>query len=92
MLDAMQADLFNKAKAFRDAHTFEVNTYEEMQQRAEEGFMLAHWCEKPTCETKAKNDMAATTRCRPFDLKQEPGKCVVCGDASPGRIVFSKAY
>ena len=36
--------------------------------------------------------MAATTRNRPFELKQEPGKCVVSGDASPGRIVFSKAY
>ena len=69
-----------------------MNSYEEMQKRAEDGFMLAHWCEKPACEAKAKNDMAATTRCRPFDLKQEPGKCVVCGDASPGRIVFSKAY
>ncbi|KFE60716.1 proline--tRNA ligase [Hyalangium minutum] len=92
MLDQMQADLFNKAKSFRDQHTFEVNSYEEMQKRAEDGFMLAHWCEKPACETKAKNDMAATTRCRPFDLKQEPGKCVVCGDPSPGRIVFSKAY
>jgi len=92
MLDQMQADLFSKAKTFRDAHTFEVNSYEEMKQRAEDGFMLAHWCEKPACETKAKNDMAATTRCRPFDLKQEPGKCVVCGEGSPGRIVFSKAY
>jgi prolyl-tRNA synthetase len=92
MLEAMQKDLINKAKSFRDAHTFEVNSYEEMQKRAEDGFMLAHWCEKPSCETKAKNDMAATTRCRPFDLKQEPGKCVVCGEDSPGRIVFSKAY
>ena len=92
MLEAMQSDLFNKAKTFRDANTFEVNSYEEMQKRAEDGFMLAHWCEKPSCETKVKNDMAATTRCRPFELKQEPGKCVVCGEGSPGRIVFSKAY
>ncbi|MFL5346796.1 MAG: proline--tRNA ligase [Hyalangium sp.] len=92
MLEAMQSDLFTKAKSFRDANTFEVNSYEEMQKRAEDGFMLAHWCEKPTCEAKVKNDLAATTRCRPFELKQEPGKCVVCGEASPGRIVFSKAY
>ncbi len=92
MLDAMQGDLFSKAKAFRDSNTFEVNSYEELQKRAEDGFMLAHWCEKPSCETKVKNDVAATTRCRPFNLKQEAGKCVVCGENSPGRIVFSKAY
>jgi prolyl-tRNA synthetase len=92
MLDGMQKDLFKKAKQFRDDHTFEVNSYEELQKRADDGFLLAHWCEKPECETKVKNDCAATTRNRPFDLKQEPGKCVVCGEGSPGRIVFSRAY
>jgi prolyl-tRNA synthetase len=36
--------------------------------------------------------VAVTTRNRPFSLKQEPGSCVVCGSASPGRIIFSRAY
>jgi prolyl-tRNA synthetase len=92
MLDAMQKDLFSKAKTFLDAHTFEVNSYEEMKARVDDGFMLAHWCENPACEAKAKEDFAATTRNRPFSLKQDKGKCVVCGNDSPGRIVFSKAY
>src|SRR3954470_21520843 len=92
MLDQMQADLFAKAKKFRDDHTFEINSYEEMKQKADDGFLLAHWCLSPGCEAKAKDDYAVTTRNRPFDLKQEPGKCVVCGQDSPGRIVFSKAY
>ncbi|HZN91391.1 MAG TPA: proline--tRNA ligase [Myxococcales bacterium] len=92
MLDQMQVDLFQKAKKFRDDHTFEVSSYQEMQQRADDGFMLAHWCLNPACEVKAKDDCAVTTRNRPFDLKQEKGQCVVCGQESPGRIVFSKAY
>ncbi len=92
LLDSMQKELFAKAKKFRDDHTFEVNSYEELQKRADDGFMLAHWCTDPKCESKVKEDVAATTRCRPFDLKQEAGKCVVCGKESPGRIVFSKAY
>lgn len=92
MLEQMQKDLFAKAKAFQQASTFEVNSYEEMSKRAEDGFMLAHWCENPKCEAKAKDDLAVTTRNRPFDLKQEPGKCVVCGSDSPGRIIFSRAY
>jgi prolyl-tRNA synthetase len=91
-LSQMQKDLLSKAKKFRDDHTFEVNSYEEMKKRADDGFMLAHWCESPQCEKKAKDDFQLTTRNRPFDLKQEPGKCVVCGQPSPGRIVFSKAY
>jgi len=91
-LDAMQKDLFAKAKQFRDDHTFEVNSYEELKQRADDGFLLAHWCEDPKCEAQVKEDTAATTRCRPFALKQEPGKCLVCGKTSPGRMVFAKAY
>jgi len=43
-------------------------------------------------EARIKEETGLTTRCRPFDLKQEPGKCVVTGEPSPGRIVFSKAY
>ncbi len=54
--------------------------------------MVAHWCEDPACEKKMKEQFAVTSRNRPFDLKQEPGNCVVCGKASPGRLVFSKAY
>jgi prolyl-tRNA synthetase len=92
MLDLMQVELFQKAKKFRDDHTFEVDSYEEMQQKADDGFLLAHWCEGTDCEKRAKEDLALTTRNRPFDLKQSPGKCVVCGSDSPGRIVFSKAY
>jgi prolyl-tRNA synthetase len=91
-LDTMQKELFQKARDFREANTFEVNSYEEMTKRAEDGFMLAHWCEDPKCEAKAKQDLAVTTRNRPFNLKQEPGACAICGQPSKGRIVFSKAY
>src|SRR5207302_1931150 len=89
MLDAMQADLFAKAKRFRDEHTFEVGSYEELKQRADDGFLLAHWCEKAECEAKAKQDAQLTTRNRPFSLKQERGRCIVCGSDSAGRVVFA---
>ena len=92
MLDAMQKDLFERARKFRDDHTFEVNSYEEFKAKVDDGFLRAHWCESPKCEAKVKEDVAATTRNRPFDLPQEKGQCVVCGADSPGRIVFSKAY
>jgi prolyl-tRNA synthetase len=92
MLEQMQKDLYAKAKAYRDSHTFEVNSYEELKARAEDGFLLAHWCESATCEKKVKDDLGLTTRNRPFNLKQEPGKCAVCGNASPGRLVFSHSY
>ena len=93
MLDAMQSSLFARAKQFRAEHTFEVNSLEEMKARADDGFLLAHWCESPACEAQVKEQTSGvTTRNRPFNLPQAPGKCVVCGQPSPGRMVFSKAY
>ncbi len=92
LLAQMQKDLFTKARDFRDANTFEVNSYDELKAKAEDGFLLAHWDGTPETEKRIKEELGLTTRNRPFDLKQEPGKCVLTGNASPGRIVFSKAY
>ncbi len=91
-LEAMQKDLFTKAKDFRVAHTFEVNSAEELKAKADDGFLLAHWDGTPETEKRIKDELGVTTRNRPFDLKQEPGKCVLTGNPSVGRIVFAKAY
>jgi len=91
-LDAMQKNLFARAKAFREANTFEVNSYEELKKRADDGFLLAHWDGTPETEKRIKEETGLTTRNRPFGLKQEPGVCVVTGKPSTGRIVFARAY
>jgi len=92
LLDQMQKDLFQKARKFRDDNTFEINSYDELKARADDGFLLAHWCEDARCEAQVKEEAGVTTRNRPFSLEQHPGTCVVCGKASPGRMVFAKAY
>jgi prolyl-tRNA synthetase len=94
MLKAMQADLFNRAKAFRDANTFEIDSYEEFKTRIDEpgGFFLAHWDGTRQTEDKIAAETKATIRCIPFDRKQEAGKCMVSGLPSAGRVVFAKAY
>ncbi len=91
-LEQMQKDLFKKAKDFMTANTFEVNSAEELKAKAEDGFLLAHWDGTPETEKRIKDEFGLTTRNRPFGLKQEPGKCVVTGNPSSGRIVFAKAY
>ena len=94
-----QTELGRKAKEYMDAGELVPDelicaVIEERLDsgEADDGFLLAHWCNDPKCEAKVKEETGATTRCRPFALKQEPGKCVACGQASPGRIVFAKAY
>ena len=92
LLEQMQKDLLQRARDFRAANTHEVNSYEELKARADDGYLLAHWNLSPEVEAKIKEETGLTTRNRPFDLPQEPGKCVVTGEDSPGRIVFAKAY
>jgi len=92
-LDAMQKALFDRAKAFRDAHTFVVGSMEEMKQRADDGFLIAQWCLSPACEARIKEETSGvTSRNRPFDLESKEGSCVVCGNPSPGTWVWAKAY
>ena len=44
--------------------------------------LLAHWNGDAKVEARIKEETGLTTRCRPFALKQEPGKCVVTGEPS----------
>jgi prolyl-tRNA synthetase len=94
MLKAMQDDLFNRAKKFRDASTFEVDSYDDFQKKIEEpgGFLLAHWDGTRETEDRVAAETKATIRCIPFDRKAEKGKCMVTGKPSEGRVVFAKAY
>jgi prolyl-tRNA synthetase len=94
LLKQMQADLFDKARKFRDANLLEVNSYEEFKKKLEEpgGFLLAHWDGTRETEDRISAETKATIRCIPFDRPKETGKCMVTGKASAGRVVFAKAY
>lgn len=94
MLRQMQADLREKARRFREANSFEVNSYDELKKKIEEpgGFLWAHWDGTRETEDQIANETKATIRCIPFDRPNEPGKCVLTGKPSPGRVVFAKAY
>ena len=80
----MQKDLFAKAKAFRDANTFEVNSYDELKAKADDGFLLAHW------DGTRRDRGAHQGRDRPHHPqppvrpKQEPGTCVATRQAISG--------
>jgi prolyl-tRNA synthetase len=98
-LKAMQKDLLEKARAFRDANTFRVETYGEFQKKLDEpgGFFIAPWCQSKECEAKVKEETKATIRCLPLDEKyqliSESGKCMVCSSSKPSvRAVFARSY
>lgn len=94
LLDDIQANLVNRARAFRDAHITEVNSWAEFTDVLENkgGFISAHWDGSSETETKIKELTKATIRCIPLDATDEAGTCVHTGKPSQRRVLFAKAY
>ncbi len=94
LLDDIQTNIYNKAKAFRDSNIREVNTWEEFQDTIENkpGFISAHWDGTAETEEKIKELTKATIRCIPLNNQQQEGKCVYSGKPSKERVIFARAY
>jgi len=94
LLIQIQDDLFQKALDFRNAHTTEVETFEEFKDviNNKTGFVSAHWDGTAETEAKIKELTKATIRCIPFLGIKESGNCVFTGKSSVQRVLFAKAY
>lgn len=94
LLREIQKNLFEKAKAFRDANMHKVDSYDDFKEKIEQpgGFLLAHWDGTRETEERIAEETKATIRCIPFNLPKEEGKCMVTGKPSAQRVVFAKSY
>ena len=94
LLEDIQTSIFNKAKAFRDAHISQADTWEEFVQILDNkaGFVAAHWDGTGETEDKIKELAKATIRCIPLDNPLEEGKCILTGNPSTQRVLFARAY
>ena len=88
--------MLERARAFRDSHTYEAFDYETFKKTLDEkpGFVKAFWCEDVSCEDQIKADTTATSRCMPFDEQEIPegAKCVCCGKPAKKMVYWGKAY
>ena len=93
LLEEIQQNIYRKALAFREAQTREVNSYDEFKEEIEKGgFLLCHWDGTPETEEKIKEETKATIRCIPLDGDRTPGKCMVTGKPSAGRVIIARSY
>jgi prolyl-tRNA synthetase len=94
LLDDIQDNLFNRAKAFRDERITRVDTIEEFEKVLEEkgGFISAHWDGTTETEKAIKERTKATIRCIPMNNPQEDGVCILTGKPSKERVLFARAY
>jgi len=103
VLEDIQKNLFQRALAYRNDNTREIDDRAAFdafftpknaeQPEVHGGFALSHWCGGEDCETKVNEALSVTIRCIPTGYeKSGPGKCIVCGKDSPGRVLFAKSY
>jgi prolyl-tRNA synthetase len=94
LLDEVQRQLFDRAVAFREAHTHRVSTYDEFKQALEgrPGFVIAAWCGTAECEAQIKADTQATIRNMPLHAAAVSGTCVRCDRPGHAEAWFAKAY
>ena len=90
LLDRIQKNIFEKARAFRDAHIYECDNYEEFKEKVKDGgFFLCHWDGTAETEAKIKEETQATIRCVPFAFEQTPGVDMVSGKPAKCRVLMS---
>ncbi|WP_223653653.1 proline--tRNA ligase [Hymenobacter psoromatis] len=94
LLDDIQLSIYEKANAYREAHTTYVETYADFKTVLDTtgGFVVAHYDGTSETEELIKEETKATVRCLPLHVADEPGVCMVTGRPSARRAWFARAY
>ena len=93
LLDDIQKNIFEKAKAYRDSRIYECDNYDEFKERVKNGgFFLCHWDGTAETEAQIKEETQATIRCVPFGVEQTPGVDMVSGKPSKARVIIARSY
>ena len=94
LLESIQHDMYEKAKAHLEAHTFAATTMDEMEEilDTKKGFVKAMWCGCRECEDAIKEKTGATSRCIPFRQEKLSDTCIYCGKPAQKMVYFGRAY
>jgi prolyl-tRNA synthetase len=96
-MDKFQSDLFEAAKARREAASLRGATKEQFIAKMENegGLVYGGFCGRAECEAEIKEQTKATIRVIPdaeFRSPVAPTKCMWCGGPSVAEAVWAKAY
>ena len=94
LLDTIQRDMYERALAHREAHTYEATDFDTFTKTIEEkpGFVKAMWCGCQECEDKIKELTGATSRCMPFKQEKLSDTCIYCGKPAAKMVYWGRAY
>jgi nucleotide-binding universal stress UspA family protein len=80
LMDQIQQGLYQRALKFREEHTFEAKTYDELKEYVELGFVRCWWAGSREDEERIQEETKATIRVIPLDQPGDKGKCVYTGN------------
>ena len=92
LLLEIQEKMLAKHQLFTLEHTFTADSYEELKEKVEQGFVLAHWDGTKETAMKVQEELKATIRCLPFDMPEETWIDPVSGKPSARRVIYAKSY
>lgn len=94
LLETIHHDMYERAKAHRDSHTYVAKNMAEFEQLFTEksGFVKAMWCGDRACEDQIKEKLSVTSRCMPFEQEHIADTCVCCGKPAKKMVYWGRAY
>ena len=94
LLEQIHNDMYERAKAHLESHTYSATNWDEFCDiiNNKPGFVKAMWCGCQECEDKIKEELAATSRCIPFEQETLSDVCVCCGKPAKKMVYWGRAY
>lgn len=93
-MEAMQTELYTRAKTRTEEGTSDVETYQELKTALEKraGFVRCWFNPSVENEKSIKEETKGTVRCIPLDQPGGQGVCVFSGEPAEQQVIFSIAY
>lgn len=95
VLEAMQTNLWEKAKSFRDGSLVRVSSEKEFIthfKNKDAGFLLCYFDQDSGLEKEIQEKYGVTTRCIPDESENEFGECIFTGKKNCPLFLFAKSY
>ncbi len=96
LLNEIQLNLFNRAKAFRDQNTKTINSLSEFEDffgedETKGGFAIVPW-HKDAIGHEVLARLKVTPRCAPLTQQAVSGNCIFSGKPAEKFVIFARSY
>ncbi|MCB9123629.1 MAG: proline--tRNA ligase [Caldilineaceae bacterium] len=92
LLAEIQANLLEKATRFRDEHTTDVTSYDQLKDAIDTGFARGWWAGDRVDEERIQTETKATVRCIPLEQPGDSGTCFYTGKPATKVAIFGRSY